>query len=614
MKRKWNKIKLNEDAANATEHQAVDDHGNLLNAEDLNELEWKQADIFDGNREFMPIVEELDGYGVVYEGSKGGKMVKFQKLLSGKAGKAAVNNKPKEQKAPKKSPKPVEAEDKNDLSSIDVLQNDMSEWNTFELDARMIKALDDMGFTKPTKIQEEVLPVAIVQGKDVVGVSETGSGKSLAFCLPILSHFLKHDDKDYDYLPALILTPTRELASQIQKHLSNVTKYTNIRSISIFGGMSPEKQERMLNKKPHIIIATPGRFMQWISEGCHEYLSDMTQLQFLVIDEADRMVERGHFKDLEHIFARMTKHEVVKEWNEDDLGLASATTTSASKPSKNFKRQTMIFSATIKTDQGELKQLMDSVPFARDSFEVIDLTTKKILAAKLIEYKVDCLQTDKDGYLLYLIKNTEGRKLIFANSIDCVRRLLDMLRLLKVPVLGLHAQMQQKSRLEHLEKFAARDYGVLVASDVAARGLDIPNVDLVIHYQLPKTKDLYVHRSGRTARAQKDGLAVMFCAPEERKTFHKLLKELKKDNVPSYPVTLKEVEHFKKITHLSAKISKLEYQHRKTRKNQNWMKKIADEMDLIIDDELVEDEDHGTYVKRQNELNRLKGDLNAMLV
>ncbi|ESO00088.1 hypothetical protein HELRODRAFT_83529 [Helobdella robusta] len=324
---------------------------------------------------------------------------------------------------------------------------------------------------------------------------------------------------------ALVITPTRELAIQIREHIDNVTKYTDVKCLAIVGGMSIERQNRLLKKfSPQIVVATPGRFWELVQQKC-PHLSHVKDLRFLVIDEADRMIEKNHFEELEKIM------------NYINLNLCSP-----------LRRQNFVFSATLtfihktpyRFDVGKKKKMkeltledklaslqrklhMSSKP------EVVDLTGgQKMTAQKLTELKVNCTYQEKDLYLYYFLKNNKGRTLVFANSKDCIRRLTSLLAMLHCKPLPLHADMHQKQRLKNLDRFKENERGLLLATDVAARGLDIPNVKHVIHYQVPRTTENYVHRSGRTARSNTAGISLALVCPEEVKLFNGIQAALKR--------------------------------------------------------------------------------------
>uniref|UniRef100_A0A803V2Z0 ATP-dependent RNA helicase n=1 Tax=Ficedula albicollis TaxID=59894 RepID=A0A803V2Z0_FICAL len=276
-------------------------------------------------------------------------------------------------------------------------------------------------------------------------------------------------------LLGLVLTPTRELAVQVKHHIDAVAKFTGIKTAILVGGMAAQKQERVLNRKPEIVIATPGRLWELVKDR-HPHLSNLRQLRCLVIDEADRMVEKGHFLELSQLLEILNDSQY------------------------NPRRQTFVFSATLtlihqtparvlqkknakKMDKKtKLELLMEKVGI-KGKPKVIDLTRKEATVETLTETRIHCNTNEKDYYLYYFLLQYPGRTMVFANSIDCVKRLSSLLTILNCDPLPLHANMHQKQRLKNLERFAERESCVLLTTDVAARGLDIPNVQHVIHYQ-----------------------------------------------------------------------------------------------------------------------------------
>lgn len=330
-------------------------------------------------------------------------------------------------------------------------------------------------------------------------------------------------------LYALILTPTRELAVQVKNHLVDAAKYTGIRVAAIFGGLAVVKQQRVLSKCPEIVVATPGRLWELLNEG-NAHLSKIQNINFLVVDETDRMIEKGHFEELKLILERLN-----------------------SNPEKKVQRQNFIFSATL-TLIHELPQYLKMKNMTRKRklqpetvtqkleslIEYFDISQPKIIditqssdgsggiAKKLTECRISCSFEQKDLYLYYFLQKHLGRTIVFCNSIECVRRLAKLFAILRCEPLPLHAKMAQRARLKNLERFAKNPTGLLIATDVAARGLDIPNVEHVIHYQVPRTGENYIHRSGRTARSNKEGIAVLFMEPKEVNDYIKLCRTLKR--------------------------------------------------------------------------------------
>ena len=253
-------------------------------------------------------------------------------------------------------------------------------------------------------------------------------------------------------LRSLILTPTRELAVQIKNHIEAIAKYTDIKVVVIVGGMASQKQIRQLDQAPEIVVATPGRLWDLIQEG-HPHLNKVRDINYLAIDETDRMMEKGHFEELQNLL------ELI---NEDET--------------KKKKRQTFVFSATLSlvhelpkhlsqkkgakqiTSEEKLKQLMAMIG-VKSRPKIVDLSRKIGTAETLTESRIHCATTEKDIYLYYFLQQHPGRTMVFCNSIDCVRRLVNLFELMWTEPLGLHAQMHQRQRLKNLERFAANNNG-----------------------------------------------------------------------------------------------------------------------------------------------------------
>ncbi|KAI8341120.1 P-loop containing nucleoside triphosphate hydrolase protein [Chlamydoabsidia padenii] len=490
---------------------------------------------------------------------------------------------------------------------------DVSAWKNLNLCEPIVNALKHYKFCEPTQIQSRSLPKAL-EGRDIVGVAETGSGKTLAFGIPIVDHILKQKERSPG-LAGLILAPTRELAIQVKDHIRNIAVFGHVKVVAIVGGMSIQKQQRQLKDVPDIIVATPGRLWELLSSN-QTYMDLLKDIKFLVLDEADRMLEKGHFEELSNLLRELSsKQQNTTEWPEDIAN---------DEAQKVIERdvgvhQTFIFTATMDKDirfnvkskkaqkksKGTLADLVQRIEFADANPVVVDVTSEKKVAARLVEAKVDCLKTDKDLYVYYLVTRYPGRTIIFVNSIDAIRRLVPVFRLLGVEVLGLHAQMQQKQRLKNLDRFKENDKAVLVASDVAARGLDIPLVEHVIHYQLPRSGEIYVHRSGRTARANRDGISLLLCGPDELKVYRKLVQTLRKgEKYPDFPVDLSILREMKKRVQLATEIDKLEHQENKITHEDNWMRNMAKEMDMDFDEDLVK----GNNNSKETTANQLEKD------
>uniref|UniRef100_A0A8D2AP48 ATP-dependent RNA helicase n=1 Tax=Sciurus vulgaris TaxID=55149 RepID=A0A8D2AP48_SCIVU len=409
-------------------------------------------------------------------------------------------------------------------------------------------------------------------------------------------------------LLGLVLTPTRELAVQVKQHIDAVAKFTGIKTAILVGGMSAQKQQRMLNRHPEIVVATPGRLWELVKER-HSHLSNLRQLRCLVVDEADRMVEKGHFAELSQLLEMLNDSQY------------------------NPKRQTLVFSATLtlvhqaptrilhkkhikKMDKtAKLDLLMQKIGM-RGKPKVIDLTTNEGTVETLTETKIHCETDEKDLYLYYFLMQYPGRSLVFANSISCIKRLSGLLKVLDIMPLTLHACMHQKQRLRNLEQFARLEDCVLLATDVAARGLDIPKVQHVIHYQVPRTSEIYIHRSGRTARATSEGLSLMLIGPEDVINFKKIYKTLKKDeDIPLFPVQTKYMDVVKERIRLARQIEKAEYRNFQACLHNSWIEQAAAALEIELEEEMYKGgkADQQEERRRQKQMKVLKKELRHLL-
>ncbi|KAK1130176.1 hypothetical protein K0M31_018316 [Melipona bicolor] len=550
----------------------------------------------------------------------------------------------------------------------DIYDNDAQQWHILGVPTPIIKALKDQQFYSPTHIQALTLPPAILGHRDILGAAETGSGKTLAFGIPIINGILELKNKESDMefrkktseiienkswicsknemiendnsssesdyeedeslnennigcvrvinnvkmnetqnytkpLYALILTPTRELAIQIKNHLTKAVKYTDIKIAVVLGGMAAVKQERILNKEPEIVIATPGRLWELIQQG-NPHLSKVDSIKYLAIDETDRMLEKGHFQELQQLLEKINANE--RKVRERQTFVFSATLTMVHDiPEYLEKKKRKHSKSRIQklTPDQKLQKIMELVGIKNP--KIIDVTKKSGTATNLTECRIACTIDHKDYYLYYFLKRYSGRTLVFCNSIGCVKRLATLLGILDCRPLSLHASMQQRQRLKNLERFQADEDGLLVATDVAARGLDIPNVEHVIHYQVPRTSESYVHRSGRTARAQKNGITVLMMEPSEKQYYSKLCKTLDRtEDLPTFPVVDKLLIAVKERVNIAREIDKLELKCRRDNSQKSWLRKTVEEMDLVLEED---EEDLTTEMKETADLkHRLK--------
>lgn len=331
----------------------------------------------------------------------------------------------------------------------------------------LCEACERLGYKNPTPIQEQSIPLAL-QNRDIIGIAETGSGKTAAFALPILQALL---DKPAP-LFALVLAPTRELAAQIAQAFEALGSLISLRCALILGGMDMVTQAIALGKKPHVIVATPGRLLDHLEKTKGFSLRSM---QYLVMDEADRLLDMDFGPILEKILKFLPR-----------------------------ERRTFLFSATMSSKVESLQRAS-----LRDPLKVSVSSNKYATVSTLKSNYVFIPHMHKDTYLVYLCNEFAGQTIIiFTRTVLETQRIAILLRTLGMGAIPLHGGLSQSARLGALNKFRAGSREILVATDVAARGLDIPNVDCVINHDLPQDSKTYVHRVGRTARAGKSGHAI----------------------------------------------------------------------------------------------------------
>ncbi|PWZ38904.1 DEAD-box ATP-dependent RNA helicase 13 [Zea mays] len=490
-------------------------------------------------------------------------------------------------------------------------EDDVSAWRELRLHPLLLKAMRRLGFKEPTPIQKSCFPAAAHRGKDVIGAAETGSGKTLAFGLPVLQRLLEEREKATRLqqedekmeersggspLRALILTPTRELAKQVCDHLKDVAKFLGIHVVPIVGGLSMEKQERLLKKKPEIVVGTPGRLWEHMSMN-NQHLVELHSLSFFILDEADRMIERGHFRELQSII------EMLPLTNGSDEQAARTMPNCETVPILQIKkRQTFVFSATLALSSNFRKKLkrglstskastpddvssieaLSKLAGMKSNAEIVDLTKASILPEKLEESFIECSEEDKDAYLYYILSvHGQGRTIIFCTSIAALRHISSILRILGINVLTNHAQMQQRARMKAVDRFRESENSILVATDGFARGMDFDDVRTVIHYQLPHSTDVYIHRSGRTARKSLAGCSIALISPTDKSRFYSLCKSLSKENA-----------------------------------NKSWLQRNAESMGLILDASDSEEDHVQGHKKRKAtsaHLQKLQQELSDLL-
>lgn len=341
------------------------------------------------------------------------------------------------------------------------------------------KTLVDLGFKRPTDIQHKAIP-PILNGDDVLAIAQTGTGKTAAYVIPVLNILQKKKtSKRSQGITCVVMTPTHELAIQVTNVFKEIGRYTKVRAFAIYGGVEQDPQIAQLEKGIDILVATPGRLFDLRSQG---YI-DLSKVQILVLDEADHMLDMGFIKDIEDLTRYLPK-----------------------------KRQTLFFSATISK---KIKQTAYSL--VRSEAIHIQISPKDPIT-KNVHHQVVFVEMDhKRFFLERLIRENEGKKiLVFVRTKIRAERVKNAMERVQIESLTLHGDKEQKARTAILDQFKEGKVKVLVATDVSARGIDIPEVEYVINYDLPEQVENYVHRIGRTGRAQHRGFAISFCSIEEQ--------------------------------------------------------------------------------------------------
>ena len=352
------------------------------------------------------------------------------------------------------------------------------QFSELPLHKAILKALTEAKYHRATEVQEKAIPVVLAK-KDVIVSAQTGTGKTAAFALPIIQQLHKEDatEKQQKKIKALVLSPTRELAQQIEANFKKYIKYTNLRTTVVYGGMSLEPQKDVLKKGIDILIATPGRLIDLHKQG----FVDLRVLKTFVLDEADLMLDMGFINDVKKI------EELCPR-----------------------KKQTLLFSATMPDKIVDLANQMLSKP-EKIEINPEDTTAKNI--GQLLYYVPKKHKTD---LCLHLLRNTiNGKIIIFRRTKLGVDKLEQTLIKNGYNVTSIHGDKTQALRNQAIEDFKSKKATILIATDVAARGIDIINVDAVINFDLPNVPETYVHRIGRTGRAGKSGIAFSFCSADE---------------------------------------------------------------------------------------------------
>lgn len=355
----------------------------------------------------------------------------------------------------------------------------------------ILKSLKELQYERPTEIQEKAIPHALA-GKDILGCAQTGTGKTAAFSIPIIQKieqgpFANHRKPS---ISALIVTPTRELAIQIGENIESYSKYTPIRHTVIFGGVKQHRQVEALKKGVHILVATPGRLLDLESQG----IIQLDRIKTLVLDEADRMLDMGFIHDIKKLLQIVPK-----------------------------KKQTLFFSATMPPN---IEKLANTILFHPKKIEVAPVSSAAETVTQHLYYTN---KKTKLPLLLDILKNPDmDQVLIFSRTKHGADRIVRDLKKKNINARAIHGDKAQNQRQRALELFKTKEVRVLVATDIAARGIDIDKLEYVINYNVPNESETYVHRIGRTGRAGETGLAITISEPEENvfvKDIEKLIKK-----------------------------------------------------------------------------------------
>lgn len=346
-----------------------------------------------------------------------------------------------------------------------------------QLVSPLLKAIEEAKYLNPTPIQAQAIPF-ILNKKDIIGCAQTGTGKTASYVLPILQH-LHNQEKRSNQIQALIIAPTRELALQISDNITLYAKYLALKHVTLLGGESVNKQINRLKVKPQILVATPGRLLDFLQQK----VVDLKEVKHLVLDEADQMLDMGFIKDIQRILKYVPK-----------------------------VKQTLLFSATM---PDEIKKFAFTIQNSPEEVMIHKVSS----TATTVEQKVYMATKDEKRPLLENIFSTtpDYKCIVFVRTKYGADKLVKQLSKTGFQAVAIHGNKSQNARVNALQAFKNETVKILIATDIAARGLDIDQLPLVINYDLPQVAETYVHRIGRTGRAGKSGKAISFCSPEEKK-------------------------------------------------------------------------------------------------
>ena len=343
----------------------------------------------------------------------------------------------------------------------------------------ILKALSAEGYTNPTPIQEQAIPI-LLRDKDLLGCAQTGTGKTAAFSIPIIQKLVldRESESQGRKIKALVVTPTRELAIQIGENFTSYSRFTGIRNTVIFGGIKQARQTEALKKGVDVLIATPGRLLDLMNQG---YIS-LRDIKYAVLDEADQMLDMGFIHDIKKIIAKLPTN-----------------------------RQSLFFSATMPPAIVELSRKI------LGDFEQVTIKPQQATAEKVEQGVYFVSKKNKPDLLIHLLeKDPNDSALVFSRTKHGANKIVKQLAQANIKADAIHGNKSQNARQKALGDFKDGDLKVLIATDIAARGIDVEELSLVINYDLPNVPETYVHRIGRTGRASASGIALSFCDAEER--------------------------------------------------------------------------------------------------
>ena len=396
------------------------------------------------------------------------------------------------------------------------------------LNTSLTKAIKELNYSSPTSIQEKAIPI-ILKKNDVLGSAQTGTGKTAAFALPILHHLINEENNDdKKKIKTLVITPTRELAIQIAENFTLYAKYSNIKTTVIFGGVKQGSQTDALNKGVDILVATPGRLLDLMGQG---YIS-LKDISYFVLDEADRMLDMGFINDIKKVLEKLPK-----------------------------ERQSLFFSATMP------KNIIDLSNKILKSPQKIVAHQNSTTAETIQQYIYYTNKSTKKDLLFHILKNKDIKQiLIFSRTKHGADRIVRTLKKQNINSAAIHGDKSQSQRQRTLKEFKENKLRVLVATDIAARGIDIDQLNYVLNYDIPNEAETYVHRIGRCGRAGNKGISISICEPEENtyvKDIEKLISK-KIDIINDNP--------FKQTEKPMNNQQRKEFEKEKNRKRQDFFK------------------------------------------